>query len=155
MSFDALLSFNSSAFLTSYAAVRAGDYGEVSPYAELDEAIRAQRTHEYPHQLWWFIASFIGLLAITHFLSWATFRGSSRVPSREQTTDHEAGRAALVTPGVFSWRNLPTALVNLYRVVAFRWSLNIGKSYTLNFAEVFVTCAYIVALFTWEFINST
>ncbi|KAI0710554.1 ferric reductase NAD binding domain-containing protein [Earliella scabrosa] len=155
MSFDALLSFNSSSFLTSYAAVRAGDHGAVSPYAELDEAIRAQRTHEYPHQLWWLIASFIGLLAITHFLSWATSRGSSKVPSREKTTDPEAGGGALVTPGVFSWRNLPTALVNLYRVVAFRWSLNIGKSYTLNFAEVFVTCAYIVALFTWEFLNTT
>ena len=54
----------------------------------------------------------------------------------------------------FALRNVPTAVINAYRVVAFRWTLEIGQSYTLNLAEVFVTVAYIVALFSWEFLGS-
>ncbi|KAL6302876.1 hypothetical protein BKA93DRAFT_826973 [Sparassis latifolia] len=38
--------------------------------------------------------------------------------------------------------------------VAFRWMLEIGSSYTLNLTEVFYTRAYIIIIFTWEFVNT-
>ncbi|KAG2095871.1 ferric reductase NAD binding domain-containing protein [Suillus discolor] len=55
----------------------------------------------------------------------------------------------------FSLRRIPLAIVNVYRVVAFRWTLEIGKSYTLNMAEVFVTVAYIALLLIYAFVNTT
>ena len=39
--------------------------------------------------------------------------------------------------------------------MAFRWTVDFGRGYVLNVAEVVLTIFYIVALFTWSFINST
>ncbi|KAH9944667.1 iron reductase [Amylocystis lapponica] len=77
-------------------------------------------------------------------------RSSTRGPS---TT--EAQTNVMHTTRSFSLRRLPLAIANAYRVFAFRWTLQVGESYTLNMAEVFVTCAYIIALFVWAFINTT
>ncbi|RPD56511.1 hypothetical protein L226DRAFT_456483 [Lentinus tigrinus ALCF2SS1-7] len=126
------------------------------PPVSPDKALRIARTRAYPHQLWWLIASFIALIAIFQFLSWALTKVSSRSPSKaKKPADAEVGGTPSATLRRFSWRNVSSALINLYRVVAFRWTLEIGQSYTLNLAEVFVTCGYIVALFTWEFVNTT
>ncbi|KAI0746278.1 iron reductase [Daedaleopsis nitida] len=117
--------------------------------------IRVHYNQIYPHHLWWLIATFIALIAISQLASWAISTRSSRAPLRKEATDAEIGRYPPASNRRFSWRHLPSALANAFRVVAFRWSLNIGTSYTLNFAEVAVTCAYIIALFTWTFINTT
>ncbi|EMD32363.1 hypothetical protein CERSUDRAFT_118730 [Gelatoporia subvermispora B] len=127
--------------------------------AALDKALRSQRSEVYPHQVWYLVGSFIALVALFHWVSWVATQLSkkSRLPRGRATAhaqDVEAG-AQPTKPTQFSVRRLPLALVNLYRVVAFRCTLQIGSSYTLNLAEVFLTCAYIVALFTWNFINTT
>ncbi|KAI1792303.1 ferric reductase NAD binding domain-containing protein [Ganoderma leucocontextum] len=124
--------------------------------ASSDYVVLLARDKAYPQQLWWLIASFIALIAVFQFGSWALAKCSRRTPSRGQkTADAEAGGDSTSTGRAFSLRNVPTAIINAYRVVAFRWTLEIGQSYTLNFAEVFVTVAYIVALYTWEFANTT
>ncbi|TBU43175.1 ferric reductase NAD binding domain-containing protein [Dichomitus squalens] len=121
-----------------------------------DRALRIARNHAYAHQIWWLIASFIALIIIFQFLSWAVSKYYSRnTPKGKKPADAEAGASPIPSPRRFSLRNIPTAIINVYRVVAFRWTLEIGQSYTLNFAEVFITVAYIVALFTWEFVNTT
>lgn len=148
------MSFDELRFNASSLAARAEAHGAASPYAALDRIIRARRTKQYPQQLWWLIASFIGLIAIVQFLSWTISKFSSRTPLQKKPGDAEVGESTPAPARHSSWRRLPTALINLYRVVAFRWSLNIGSSYTLTFAELFVTAAYIVALLTWEFVNS-
>ena len=127
-----------------------GHGGPLSP----SRAARIWRNVHYPQELWWAIACFIAVIAFFQFASWvAVKRRARRATAPAASTDAETGGAS-ATARRFSWRNLPSAIVNGYRVVAFRWTLNIGDSYTLNMAEVFVTCAYIIALFTWEFINS-
>ncbi len=105
--------------------------------------------------MWWLIASFIAFIAICQAFSWFCMKLSSRSPSQsKKPADAEVGDSRSAASRRFSWRHFPSALINLYRVVAFRWTLEIGQSYTLNVAEVFVTCGYIVALSTWEFVNS-
>ncbi|KAI0828500.1 iron reductase [Trametes gibbosa] len=125
------------------------------PSVDPNRAIRAGHNKEYPREVWWFVASFIALVALSRSLSWATSKllSGRRPTAAQKTKDAEAG----VTPPArrFSWRNVPLTVVNAYRVVAFRWTLQIGKSYTLNLAEVFITVAYVVGLFTWEFVNTT
>ncbi|OSC98885.1 iron reductase [Trametes coccinea BRFM310] len=125
-----------------------------APAVDPNAAIRASRIKEYPRQLWWFIASFIALVSLCHLLSWGITKVSSGLRGLQtQNGETEAGRSPAGRP--LSWRRVPVAIVNAYRVVAFRYMLRFGQSYTLNLAEVFVTCAYIIAIFTWEFVNTT
>ncbi|KAI0644003.1 iron reductase [Trametes meyenii] len=127
----------------------------VSPRAAAnpDKPIRTGRNRAYPHQLWWLIASFVVLIALCQFISRVALKYSSRHSSRKKRGDTEAGRSS--SSRRVSWRRLPLAALNAYRVIAFRWTLNIGQYLTLNFAEVLVTCVYIIAIFTWGFVNTT
>ncbi|KAH9918057.1 iron reductase [Fomitopsis serialis] len=137
-----------SASHSSTASSSGGGSGQktVSP----DKALRLARAKGYPREVWYFVACFIFLVSLFQFGSWVVNKLSKR---RARKTDTEAG--ADTSRGRFSVRNIPVAMVNAYRVIAFRLTLNIGSSYTLNMAEVFVSCAYFAALFIWEFINTT
>ncbi|KAK0211947.1 ferric reductase NAD binding domain-containing protein [Armillaria fumosa] len=113
-------------------------------YGEEDNKWRAYYAEEYPHQLWWLVSSFIGFVAVCQFISFVVGKYQARSKSTPVAT--ESNKIQL--------SRLPLALINYWRVISYRVNIGIG-SYTLNLAEVFLTCAYIVALFTWEFINST
>lgn len=114
-----------------------------------DKALRVARAKGYPKEVWWFVACFVAVVSFCQFGVWATNKLSKtlRKVDAEAGTDPSRGR--------FSVRHIPRALVNAYRVVVFRWTLNIGSSYTLSIAEVAVSCAYFIAIFIWEFINSS
>ena len=114
-----------------------------------DKALRIARAKGYPKEVWWFVACFVAVVSICQFGSWA----ANKLSKTLRKTDAEAGTDP--SRGRFSVRHIPRALVNAYRVVAFRWTLNIGSSYTLSIAELAVSCAYFIALFIWEFINSS
>ncbi|CCM05290.1 uncharacterized protein FIBRA_07504 [Fibroporia radiculosa] len=114
-----------------------------------DKTLRVERAKEYPQQVWYLIACFIATVALFQFVSWAVTKLTKKAPS---SGDAESGARA--SRRGFSIRHIPRAIINFYRVIAFRWTLQIGSSYTLNLAEVFVICGYTAALFVWEFINS-
>ncbi len=118
-----------------------------------DKPIRTGRNRAYPRQLWWFVTCFIALVALCQFVSWVMTKRAARRPSSQRRTPDSEGGATSGTRRI-SWRRLPLALLNTYRVVAFRWTLNIGQSFTLTFAELFIVCAYIVALYVWSFVSS-
>jgi hypothetical protein len=76
-----------------------------------------------------------------------------RVNSQEEqelTDDEHSNR------GPLSLRRLPAAIVDTLRAIVFRWSIPVplGKHYTINIMEVFLTAVYIVICFTWTMINS-
>ncbi|KAG1870839.1 ferric reductase NAD binding domain-containing protein [Suillus subluteus] len=105
----------------------------------------------YPEQVWYTIAAF---LFVVGCFQWGLFLHSKFARRGHHGSDEETA----VTNGVhhkFSLRRIPLAIINFYRVVTFRWTLEIGQSYTLNMAEVFVTVAYIALLLIYAFINST
>ncbi|KZT06684.1 iron reductase [Laetiporus sulphureus 93-53] len=120
--------------------------------ASEDKTIRVYLQKEYPKEVWYFVACFIFVVILGQLGSWVVSRVSSRKRTNS-TVDAEAGAETSLRQ--FSVRRIPSAIVNAYRVIAFRWTLGFGSSYTLNLAEVFVTCAYIIALFIWEFVNTT
>ncbi|KAI0354097.1 iron reductase [Trametes cingulata] len=119
--------------------------------ANPDKTIRVARNRDYPRQLWWFFASCIVFIGLCQFVSWALTKFTSSRRSAQR--DSEAGGQSFVRR--FSWRRLPLAAVNTFRIVAFRWTVNIGQSCTFTFAEVFIVCGYIIALYTWTFVNTT
>lgn len=116
-----------------------------------DDDILYIRSKLYPKQTWYCIACFVATVSFFQFGSWVALKLGTRMRSKSRS-DSEGG--SHVSPQHFSIRHIPRAIINAYRVMAFRWTISI-RGYTLNLAEVFVTCAYIIILFTWNFINTT
>ncbi|KAJ7099901.1 ferric reductase NAD binding domain-containing protein [Mycena belliarum] len=110
-----------------------------------DRAPSHARTYGYPPRVWYFIASFIALLSVYHFADALI----SRVASNHRPAVYSGAS------GHISLRQIPSAALNLVRTVIFRTTYSLGGSYKLNVAELFISCAYIVLLFTWAFINTT
>ncbi|KAE9397964.1 hypothetical protein BT96DRAFT_921065 [Gymnopus androsaceus JB14] len=118
-----------------------------------DKAIRVQRANEYPHEVWFFLACMIGLIAVFRFLAFV----SSKVFRRRNfdlSQDSEKGFSSQSTNRALNLRNIPLVLVNMYRITAFRFTLDFG-SFSINLAEVVLTSMYMAALFVWAFINTT
>ncbi|KAG2122210.1 FAD-binding domain-containing protein, partial [Suillus cothurnatus] len=108
-----------------------------------DITVLVDENATYPEQVWYTIAAF---LFIVGCFQWGSFTPRLRRGGTATTNDIQYK---------FSLRRIPLAIINFYRVVAFRWTLEIGQSYTLNVAEVFVTVAYIALLLIYAFINTT
>jgi ferric-chelate reductase len=100
------------------------------------------RNVAYPNQIIYLIASFIALISLCHFSSmFYHFIFRKRV--------YEWNRRTTV-----SLTRLPAAVADSFRTLAFRWTVPVGSSHELNFAEVGLTLAYMAVLYTWAFINS-
>ncbi|KAH7920226.1 hypothetical protein BV22DRAFT_1021612 [Leucogyrophana mollusca] len=119
-----------------------------------DRILRNQRFHLYPKEAWYCLAVFIFVVACFQWGSFLHSKYARRGRGSEMASrEHEPGPASIRHAP--SLRRVPLAFVNAYRVLAFRWTVEIGQSYTLNMAEVFVTIAYLAFLLIWEFINTT
>ena len=106
-----------------------------------DEDLENARFLAYPKQVLFLIASFIALISLCHFFSmFYYFIIRKRI--------HEWKRRTTV-----SLTRLPAAVADSFRALAFRWTVPVGSSHELNFAEVGLTLAYIAVLYTWAFIN--
>lgn len=113
-----------------------------------DAVLANNYNEEYPKQVWLLVAPFLFLVGAVRYGP-VTLR--KVFPGRGGHPDVEAdGRIVRHAPSI---RRLPLAIMNAYRILAFRTTLSIGP-FSLNLAEVFLTIAYIVALFVWSFINS-
>ncbi|KAG1725636.1 uncharacterized protein EDB91DRAFT_1087050 [Suillus paluster] len=117
-----------------------------------DDSLHTTRDTLYPMQAWYCIGIFIFVIAI---FQWISFFHSKFSRKRSTSNGSDPEQAPVHHRRVFSWRRIPLGLVNAYRVIAFRWTVEIGKWYTLNVVEIFVTVAYISFLFIWAFINTT
>ncbi|KAI0356289.1 hypothetical protein OH77DRAFT_1401246 [Trametes cingulata] len=121
-----------------------------------DISIIAARNKAYPQRLWLSIACFVGMVALRQLLSLVRSRFIAQPRSQPASEKCDAeGRGAVRPTRQFSWSRLPAALVNHFRVLAFRNTVEVGEKYSFTYAEVFVTIAYIISLFTWTFINTT
>ncbi|KII85536.1 hypothetical protein PLICRDRAFT_320170 [Plicaturopsis crispa FD-325 SS-3] len=117
-----------------------------------DKTIAQARNKDYPQQVWVLFAGFLSLVTVLQLASFLHSR-FARKSDWERAADLERRGGFKRHP--LSLSRLPLAVVNVYRVLAFRTTISFGGSYSLNLAEVFLTMAYMAALFTWEFINTT
>ena len=117
-------------------------FDKVARDANSDEDIYNSHIANYPNRVWFCIASVILFVTLCRFTSlpW-------NIRSGMQT--HARPRIR----GVVQYSRLPAAMLNAFRAIAFRWTVPISNSYTLNLAEVFLTAAYITVLFTWSLVN--
>lgn len=103
----------------------------------------------YPEQVWYAIAVFLFVIGCFQAVSYIH---SKFARQRHHESDEETASSRIHRK--YSLRYVPLAFINFYRVVAFRCTLEIGQTYILNMAEVFVTLGYIALLVTYSCINS-
>jgi hypothetical protein len=107
---------------------------------QVDQDRAAAQADLYPTRAWACVGGFIGFVSVYHLFSllWR------RVPPHS---------AASRNRDVIHIRRLPAALMHTFRVIAFRWTISLGDSFTLNLAELFMTAGYITILFSWALVN--
>ena len=113
-----------------------------------DGKLADYRAELYPNQAWYGIGLFLFIIGL---FNWSSILFSKFFVSR-QSRDMESFAAPRPNSG--SFRRLPVALLNAYRVIAFRWTLHAGEMFCLTTAEITLTVAYIVYMYIWAFINS-
>ncbi|KAF7296046.1 Ferric/cupric reductase transmembrane component 1 [Mycena kentingensis (nom. inval.)] len=124
----------------------------VSQKPDPDRIPRIRLTNETPKQVWYFLATFMGLVALGHYLArFNAYRTRNR-PRKPQPPEGTPLRADHM-----SWIRIPLALLNVYRTVAFRWAIgfNFLGAYTINMADFWLASVYLTILFCWTFINTT
>lgn len=117
-----------------------------------DRPFRRHYNFEYPKELWYFISSFIFLIAVLQFGSFLHSKYLGQRRRRNVTATDPESSLSVVSRNI-QLRRIPLAFLNAYRIVAFRCTVGFG-SYTLNFAEVFLTATYIAIIFTWLLVRS-
>ncbi|KIK92932.1 hypothetical protein PAXRUDRAFT_146211, partial [Paxillus rubicundulus Ve08.2h10] len=118
-----------------------------------DIIIAIHRFVLYPEETWFCLATFLSAVGV---FQWGSILHLKLVQWHrpKKAPDEESTSSPTRPPKRFSLARLPLAAVNIYRVVAFRWTLEFGP-YAIKMAEVFVTIAYVALLLTWTFINTT
>jgi hypothetical protein len=129
-------------FLTHFPMNEASMNHSLAQTVDPDRAIRKGRATEYPKQMGYFIACCVAVVSLYHLVTLvASYTFARRVPKNNPPR----------TGPRFS--RLPRAIINSFRAVAFRRTVSIGSVYTFTLAELFLAAGYIVAVFTWSFIN--
>lgn len=126
-----------------------------SQTADPDRTIRVVHAQNYPVQVWYFLASFIFLLTVINYTGRMMGYYLARVRRRQLSqVSSESSAQGLPIRGSISLLRLPQALADTLRALSFRWTIPIGRSYTLNVAEVVLAAVYIAICLAWSLINS-
>ncbi|KAK0203870.1 iron reductase [Desarmillaria ectypa] len=111
-------------------------YASLAKALNPDRDIRVARAAAYPKQYWYLIASFIALVSLCHILS-MVYAYTRRSRDRSKVL------------------RLSSTVVNVFRILAFRWTVPLGRSHIVNLAEIFLGVMYLTAMLTWTLINTT
>ncbi|KAJ8516400.1 hypothetical protein ONZ45_g6280 [Pleurotus djamor] len=109
-----------------------------------DRILRIQQAHDFPRRLLWIMAAFTALVSVLHIVSLLSV---FVFPRKAHKSDGTRKRPSL--------QRLPAAIVDTFRVMAFRWTVQLGGSYSINLAEAFLTAGYVVLIFVWSLVHST
>ncbi|KAL4079858.1 ferric reductase NAD binding domain-containing protein [Scleroderma yunnanense] len=113
-----------------------------------DNIAASKLNHLDSKEVWYGIGLFLFIIGI---FNWSFILYSKLTPPG-QTRDLESIRT---THQHFSLSCLPTALLNLFRVVMFRWTLHLPFDLSINGAEIVLMVAYIIYLYIWTFTHTT
>ncbi|KAI0266559.1 ferric reductase NAD binding domain-containing protein [Gloeopeniophorella convolvens] len=114
-----------------------------------DKTIRKHRAALYPKQTWYFVGSIIGLAILLNVFSLLGAAWRRRRASKDAEGQGQPPTRAI------SIRHVVPAVVNAWRIIAYRSVITLPFGLTINLVELFLTAAYTAALFTWSLINTT
>ncbi|EKM76674.1 hypothetical protein AGABI1DRAFT_78091 [Agaricus bisporus var. burnettii JB137-S8] len=132
-----------------------GDYTShpviITAHSEsLADALRDERNDKYPLQVWYFLVCFIFLVSV---INWIDIAFAYVRAKRQRRRLAQTSSTSLSLRGSIDLLRLPLALTDTFRALSFRWTIPIGRSYSLNIMQVLLSATYIVILFAWSLIN--
>ncbi|KXN81188.1 Ferric/cupric reductase transmembrane component 1 [Leucoagaricus sp. SymC.cos] len=126
-----------------------------SQTADPDRTLRVQHAETYPLEVWYFLACLIFLASFINFTGIALgYYRDRRQRRRFRRTSNEGPEPPLRSDSI-DWLRLPLAVGDTFRALSFRWTVPVGRSYTINFVEVLLTAVYIAICLAWSLINTT
>ena len=107
-----------------------------------------------PENAWFSVA---GFLAVVGIFQWGSVLHSKLAKQRRppRDSDEESTHSSITRAhigGGWSLTRLPLAVVNVFRVIAFRWALEVG-TYDLKVADILLTLGYVAFLLAWTFLD--
>ncbi|GJJ08729.1 hypothetical protein Clacol_002948 [Clathrus columnatus] len=122
------------------------------PTVSPTKALRLARNIAYPQQLWWFIASFIGLVSLLHFTNFLVLRYQKYLLAHKNGNDDPENSQRKTTQR-FSFRKLTSTVSETIAIVLYRYTIPLGYSHRVNVTEIAIVVAYITSVLIWTFIN--
>jgi ferric-chelate reductase len=123
-----------------------------------NKALRIARAAAYPKEIWYLVAAVIFIISCWQFASilLSRHRTPRAIKPNSESTRNDSSSEGVGTPKsrTVSIRRLPLAISSVFRIFAFRSTISLGGSSTVNLAEIAVVLGYLLAILTWEFINS-
>jgi hypothetical protein len=116
-----------------------------------DADLSSIRTRRYPQQLWLCIASFIAFLCIVHIVK--TCRLSFRKRHLERSPVSKESQLVPKRVAASTLQRPFVSIAYVARIILYRTTIPTATGQRLNVAQAAVIIGYIVAIFTWEFIN--
>lgn len=106
----------------------------------------------YPEEAWISLSLFLVVIGLFQWGSTLYSKVARRRRRPRKGADEESTHTSPRPGPEWSVARLPIAAVNVFRVVAFRWTLEFG-TYDLKVAEVFLTLSYVAFLLMWTFVG--
>jgi ferric-chelate reductase len=104
---------------------------------------------EYPKRVWYILTGAIALATVINILSafwrFTRVRGGPSVAKTWSPSVRARGP---------SLRRIPAAMLTASRILAFRWRILMGTSYSMSLLEAFITLVYLAILLIHDFVHS-
>ncbi|TFY77429.1 hypothetical protein EWM64_g6580, partial [Hericium alpestre] len=111
-------------------------------------AIKHRGESEYPKQVWYLTLSALCLATLVNISCIAWSWGRVHLRSKSQPVNEAAHKDG------FSIVRIPAAILTASRIIAFRWQIPLGTTFSMSVFEVFISMIYMSALLIWEFVHT-
>lgn len=120
-----------------------------------DRTIRVHHADTYPLVVWYWLACLIFLASVINITTLVISHVRDRRLRRRlaQSSSSISAQEPPKLRGSIDLLRLPQALTETFRAFSFRWTIPIGRSYSLNVAEVLLMAMHIALCLTLSYIN--
>ncbi|GJJ08728.1 hypothetical protein Clacol_002947 [Clathrus columnatus] len=109
------------------------------PSSDINSILSNARDTVYPEQIWWFMASFIALLVLFHFIKIIQQWRSPSLPRDPEKNNN----LELAPHRRRSISRLPIAIYETITIILFRYTVSFGYSRRVNWAEIAITMHFL------------
>lgn len=136
------------AWTRSVSALAARSFSPTSK----DIALKGEQQARAVRDLWIVLASVIGFLALVRFTRWGLSLLFKPTPPSDASSTSEKVSPESVEPGrsgKSSWRHIPAAFAQAFRIVAFRVHIPVGPGSVASVSELTFILGYIGVMFAF------
>ena len=112
-----------------------------------ERVLRAAQRIEYPIRMWYFVGGLVAAFGLAHLL-YSLFN-----TCRPRKTVQELAHHATHQEDQIVWRRLPQAIMTSLRIIAFRYTIPVGRQYAVCVLEAALAAGYLGVILTFGLVN--